>query len=138
MAHNIRAKADSSYYCSFCGKESNFDMPCAVVVEQENIKIEAAAALQRKMLFTFSLALLVIATLFTAMSTYFLHVAVDWGNNNVNKVTKTMEGGLDKGNNGLKLLAKAVFGGFLALLGKATFLGDALQRMVSSLFHLGA
>ena len=151
MAHSIQVTS-GNYHCSLCGETSNFSSQCTGAVATENRRLEAenrrlaAAEAQEKLRLEAAVALqtkaiisnLLIAAMFLAVAVFYFHGAVDWGNNNVDKVTKSMDAGFDKGQKGLRSVGTAIFGGLMALLGKATFLGGLLRHMILSLLGRGA
>jgi hypothetical protein len=152
MTHNIVTSGDYRY-CSLCGEVSTagFSVVCKSALEQEKMKAEAAmeqekmkaeaataqekmkaeaAAAQEKM----RLATWIFIALITlAVTVFFFHGAVSWGDKTADKVVTSLNAGFGKGRNGLGAVAVAVGAGILAQLGPDNYVSAGIRHIFSAL-----
>ena len=130
MAHNIVTSGDSRY-CSLCGEVSTagFSVVCKSALEQEKMKAEAATA-QEKMRLATSIF---IAIMTLAVTVFFFHGAVSWGDKTTDKVVSSLNAGFGKGRDGLGAVAVAVGAGNLAQLRPDNYVSAGICYLLSTL-----
>ena len=104
-------------------------MKTEAAAAQEKMKTEAAAA-QEKMRLATSIF---IALITLAVTIFFFHGAVSWGDKTTDKVVSSLNAGFGKGRDGLGAVAVAVGVGNLAQLGPDNFVSAGISHLLSAL-----